>query len=188
MEIFDQLIIINSMRSLLLLLFLCYCSNVSAQVKLTGYVIEMSTAQPIKGATVFIHNEFNIAFNPPIQTQTNEHGYYEFSNINPGKYSVNAFVLYELMGDTLAYVYQPGILTVENIDYSALRNTIGLNFAFSKNEFEFQYHLKESVQSGNMPDLDASIYTVFRFLKPRVETSLPSFKRSETTFIEKKSW
>ncbi|MEQ9266113.1 MAG: carboxypeptidase-like regulatory domain-containing protein [Balneolaceae bacterium] len=180
------------MRHLLIPLVLLFFSSNSAfsQVKVSGYVIEMSTGEPIKNATVFVHNEVNIAFNPPIQTTTNQDGYYEFTDFKEGeKYSVNAFVYYEVLGDTMAYIYQPGVLTIPKINTSVFKNGVEYNFAFSEFEFKHRYFSRKAALSGNLPTMNPQTAIALRFLKPKIETNFYHyFMKTETSFFEKKTW
>lgn len=166
-----------------------FATTVNSQIKISGYVIEMSTGTPIQNATVFVHDEFNITFTPSIQTTTNEDGYYEFTDFKEGKYSINAFVYYEALGDSIAYIYQPGVLTVPEINTSVFKNGIEFNFAFSEVEFRHLYYMKKAFLSGNRPLVERHTSVATRFLKPRVESNvLPYFKKTETILFEKKTW
>lgn len=179
------------MRHLLIPLVLLFFSSNSAfsQVKVSGYVIEMSTGEPIKNATVFVHDEFNIAFESPIQVLTNEKGYYEFSDFKKGKYNINVFVYYEALGDTLAYIYQPGTLTVPDSYYIPAARGMELNFAFHKEEFLHTYYTRKAAKHGTITQLSEIDNAYYSFLKPKFTLSPQKYlKRAESRFIEKKTW
>lgn len=180
------------MRPLLLaLLFFVFTSNsVYSQTKVSGYVVELSTGEPINNATIFVHDAVNIAFNPPIRTTTNEDGYYELTDLEEGeKYSINAFVYYEILGDTMAYIYQPGVFTIPKINTEIFRNGIEFNFAFSEYEFKHKYYFRKAAQSGNLPTMNRQTAIAIRFSKPKIETNFYHyFEKTETSFFEKKTW
>lgn len=178
----------------LLLIFLIP-SSVYSQTKISGHVVDLQLGEPIKGATIFIHDEFNIALNPPLQTSTNEFGYFEFLDMDPGKYSVNAFAYYEAYGDTFAYVYQPGIITLEKEYPKAFGDNFMIDFGFSKYYFD---HLVNNQNSTDQlheqfaafgANTNTNAHTLLRFLRHRVYVRNSfNFKRNESVFLEKKTW
>lgn len=116
------------------------------QTSLSGYVIEMATGEPILNTTVFIHDKYNLPLDPPLRTKTDSTGYYELPELMPGKYSINAYVLYEIMGDSMAYVYQPGEFTIPESLHTS--TDITYNLGFSEIGFRNKYFLQQSVRSG----------------------------------------
>lgn len=174
-------------------------SSVYSQTKISGHVVDLQLGEPIKGATIFIHDEFNIALNPPLQTSTNEFGYFEFVDMDPGKYSVNAFVYYEAYGDTFAYVYQPGVVTLEKEtpNIRAFGDSFMIDFGFSKYYFDYlvnnqnstgQLQLREQF-AGFDPNISTNAHTLLRFLRHRVYVRNGfNFKKNESVFLEKKTW
>ena len=170
-------------------------SSVYSQTRISGHVVDMQLGKPIAGATVFIHDEFNIAFNPPIQTLTNQFGYYEFVDMEPGKYNVNAFTYYEAYGDTFAYVYQPGVITLEKEYSKAFGNSFIIDFGFSRYYFEYLVNNQNPNDqlypefAGYQPNSNTGMHTLLRFLKHRVYLRNSfNFKRNESVFLEKKTW
>ncbi len=182
-------------RSLILFSILFFISVTGyGQTNISGHIVDMQLGEPIAGATVFLHDEFNIAFNPPVQTKTNEFGYYEFDDMDPGKYSVNAFVYYEAYGDTFAYVYQPGVVTLEEEYPKAFGDSYVIDFGFS--EFYFRYMANNQnpndpifpEYAGYGPGSNTGMHTLLRFLKHRIHLKNSfNFERNETVFLEKKT-
>ncbi|GAB5408991.1 MAG: hypothetical protein BalsKO_13560 [Balneolaceae bacterium] len=86
---------------------------------IAGNVIETTTGLPIKDAVVYLNDKYNIAFENDLRTKTDINGYYEFKNLEIKEYSVNAYVIYEYLGDSIAFVFLPGVVTLrENMDDS----------------------------------------------------------------------
>ncbi|MFV1885493.1 MAG: carboxypeptidase-like regulatory domain-containing protein [Balneola sp.] len=179
--------------SLTILLLIPY--SVISQTSISGHIVDIQLGEPIAGATVFIHDEFNIALNPALRTTTNEFGYYEFNDMEPGKYSINAFVYYEAYGDTFAYVYQPGMVTLEDEYPEAFGDSYLIDFGFSK--FYFNYLVNNQNPNnpiypesmGYGPGSNTGMHTLLRFLKHRVYLKNSfNFERNETVFLEKKTW
>lgn len=192
----------------LLLLFICISITHSfsfGQSMISGYVIELTNGFPIKNATVFLHDEFNIALKNEIRTQTDEFGYYEFKNLDIRKYSVNAFVYYEFQGDSIAYVIQPGFVTLsEDQEDSPIYTVISkdeetgelvktytgfrLNFGFSESYFKLTMNPPDEITFSSLKE--RALYSAsLGFIRPRIQTNNDfSFTKSFTSYTQKKTW
>ena len=95
-------------------LLLVTISSVStfAQSRICGYVTDINAQSALSGATVFLNDEYNLPIKPDIRMRTDSSGYFDFHNIEPGKYSVNVWSYFEFKADSFVYVYQPGFLEV----------------------------------------------------------------------------
>ncbi len=177
-------------RILLLILISTFSFPVYSQYTISGYIIDFGEAEPIEGALVFVHNERNIAFNPPINTKTDETGYFEF-DLPEGRYSVNTSVFYEFEADSFAFVYQPGVVTLEGEYF--LKQGYDLNFGFSM-KYILSNHLVKHQTQGAMPvgmhtrEFFALPLGVYNFVRPRIHAPSFAFKRTETSFIQEKTW
>ena len=180
--------------ALILLILFLGITKIPAQVKIYGFVIDFENAHPIDGATVFIHDEYNIAFNPPVNTITDETGYFEFPDMDYGKYSVNAYIYFEFKDDSVAFVYQPGVFNVrDSINTYFKEKGFPINFGFSPTNIKKQYEFRNSLSSVALFDSTSRIEfpfkpAVFEFTKPRVIAVDNLFYKTESSFFEKKNW
>ncbi|RNC85417.1 MAG: carboxypeptidase regulatory-like domain-containing protein [Balneola sp.] len=171
-------------------LFLFIISPLYAQYSISGYVIDFGEAEPIEGALVFVHNEYNISFDPPINTTTDKSGYYEF-DLPEGRYSVNVSVFYEVDADSFAFVYQPGVATLEGEYF--MKQGYDLNFGFSMKYILSNHQLKNQTQGAMSVGMHTREFFVlplgvYNFVRPKVHAPGFAFKRSETSFIQEKTW
>ncbi len=194
------------MRIFISSLFLLLIStSLLSQSKISGTIVEMTTGAPIPNATVYLYDEYNIALKNEIRTQTDEYGYYEFENLEIRKYSVNAFVYYEYMGDSIAFVFQPGYVTLEkNADDDPVYNSytkkdnsneydttftgLRLNFGFSESYFRYTMESKGLVRLKDLRQINLrnSIRTLTR---PRISSNAePNIWKHFTFVTEKKTW
>jgi hypothetical protein len=60
------------------------------QTQISGYVLSRDTADVIANALVFLKNEFGLSIPERSPVQADEDGFYEFTNVEPGKYQVSA--------------------------------------------------------------------------------------------------
>lgn len=81
---------------------------VAAQEKICGYITDAHKQGAYEGVTVYLHDEYNLALKEDRRTKTNSDGYFEFNNLEPGKYSVNTWTWVEFRGSTYTFVYQSG--------------------------------------------------------------------------------
>ncbi len=181
----------NRMKpALITFLLLFIISPVYAQYSISGYVIDFGEAEPIEGALVFVHNEYNISFDPPINVTTDETGYFEF-DLPKGRYSVNVSVFYEFDADSFAFVYQPGVVTLESEYF--MKRPYDLNFGFSMKYILYNHQLRHQTQGVMSVGMQSREFFalplgVFNFVRPRVHAPSFAFKRTETSFIQEKTW
>lgn len=161
-----------------------------AQNKISGYVVDQSTGEPIEGVTVFVHDEYNLVIEPHIRTLTDEKGYYEFADLEVKRYNVNFFNFYELAGDTFALILQPGIITLK----PELVGEEGFTLDISMSK-RFLFHLIDSQEGRRriefMNDKQKRREHLMRwnFLKPQVFVNHhPNFYTLNNHYYRKKNW
>ncbi len=177
-----------------LLLSCLFSSLCLAQITIHGFVIDTDNAKGIEGATVFLHDGQNIAFDPPVNVQTNQDGYFEFTDLPYGNYSVNSYVYFEDEGTTYAFVYQPGTITVtESRARILFEGRLQFDFGFSFNYILNHHRVSQmgsqsSIRMGHVPVYGALPFDVAKFLMPRVITNDIVFTSSPSSFILEKTW
>lgn len=173
-------------------LFSSFCL---AQVTIHGFVIDTDNAKGIKGATVFLHDGQNIAFDPPINVETDQNGYFEIADLPYGSYSVNSYVYFTDEGTTYAFVYQPGTVTATESKARILyEGKLQFDFGFSFN-YMLNHHRvlqmsdqSSSIITGRIPVYGELPFDVAKFLTPRVITNDILFTSSPSSFILEKTW
>ena len=126
----------KKLRYIFLITLLCLSNEALSQITVSGMVIEITTGEPISGATVFVNDEYNIAIYPPLRTVTDNDGLYELKLPN-GKYHIGVYSYYEAEGDTFALAYEPGIFSIpDSMNHYFEDHEFEIDFGMSRIEFE----------------------------------------------------
>lgn len=164
----------------------------NAQVKVNGYVVEVTTGKPILDAVVFVNDEYNITKDPSLRDTTDINGFYEIS-IDSGKYHFGVYAPYQFEDDEYMLVFQPGIFSIPDSMYSFFKERdYRVSFGLSRVNFEslhfmtytFESTLYEKNQLFKRLNSD-----FFELTMPRISTNAnPFFLEKPISYIEKKSW
>ena len=160
-----------------------------SQISVSGKVIEITTGLPISGATIFVHDEYNIALKPAVRTETDADGNYELS-LPYGTYHLGAYSLYEAEEDTFALVYEPGIFSLPDSVEFFTKYGLMVDFGMSKVHFKQLYQINKSGELDNNRVIDLIPYVYISPLtESRVHSNAPAhFKAASISFIEQKTW
>ena len=113
--------------------------QIAAQEAICGYITDAYEQGAYEGVTVYLHDEYNLALKEDRRTKTNSDGYFEFKNLEPGKYSVNAWTWVEFRDEQYAFVFQPGFFRVESDTSSRL--PLPCHYV----NFELNLHIEEEL-------------------------------------------
>ncbi|MCR9132166.1 MAG: carboxypeptidase-like regulatory domain-containing protein [bacterium] len=182
------------MKNYLLVLFLFAVipnQYSQAQVKVEGYVIEITTGEPIQNAVVFVNDQYNITKDPSLRDTTNQNGFYTFS-VDTGKYHFGVYAPYEIHNDSYMLVYQPGIFSIPDSMLSFFEEH-RFRISFGLSRVHFETHLLRS-DSDNWVFKDEYLINrlfgqINQLTSSRVTTNAePFLQYKPISYIEKKTW
>ena len=157
------------MKKSLLITFLLVPVLGVAQPNICGYVADNKDSVAIEGATVYLYDEYNLPFFEDIRTTTDSNGYYEFRNVEPGRYNINAWTYIEFEADTFAFIIQPGIFNVDTSASAFNTPCFHVNFEFglhfNRERYEQrkrEYHQRNMARLSD-PDRRSTLPTGFEY-------------------------
>jgi hypothetical protein len=163
----------------------------NAQVKVHGYVVEVTTGKPILDAVVFVNDEYNITKDPSLRDTTDINGFYEIS-VDTGKYHFGVYAPYQFENEEYMLVYQPGIFDVSESSLPFFKEYgFKVSYGLSKTYFEILHILKEDSESLYTKNniVRKQLGDLLYLTKPRINTnSRPSYRNKPIIYTEKKSW
>lgn len=168
-------------------------TEVYAQNKIFGYVIEITTGLPVENAVVFVNDEQNIPINPIIRDTTDALGYYEF-DVDYGVYHFGVYAPYEINEESYLMVFIPGIFNIlgdgsEYLSRFGLRTDFGISEAHFK--FLFEFPNLDTVTFSEDPDDKLRMFFDARkqLSQSKVRTfGEPYFTQKPISYIEKYNW
>ena len=195
--------------ALLLLLCACPSSALLSQTTICGYSVNADDSTAIEGTTIFLNDQYNLPLPEDLRTTTDSTGYYEFRNIEPGKYSVNAWTYFNFHADTFAYIVQPGIFDIDPSSAAFKSPCFFVNFLFKLHVSDSLYeerivvhknmveHRREQLISTNdtldfpLPDwmqIDWPKTVLPDLIRFHTETIEELFIPSYSAYIRRKDW
>ena len=137
------------------------CAN--GQGTISGYAFSMDTADPAPGAIIYLKNEFGIATmdRPPVESDAD--GYYEFTDVEPGRYVMTATGKFEdLEGAEFKFTLVTEVFEVGSDGEE-------VHFGFSIAELKVRYLTSEPIARYSPPDeRGGRQVTLPAWLSPRV--------------------
>ncbi|RNC85418.1 MAG: carboxypeptidase regulatory-like domain-containing protein [Balneola sp.] len=136
----------NSKISVLpLLVIMGFSGSLVGQPNICGFVTDRSDSSAVEGATIYLYDEYNLPLFNELRTTTDDTGYFEFTNIEPLKYSINTWTYFTFQEDTFAFVLQPGIFDVDTSKSMFEHPCFYVNFEFNLEVTDSSFNeLKES--------------------------------------------
>lgn len=185
------------MKFIATIVFCFISTQLCAQTKISGYIFDNEKHEPIEGATVFIHDEFNLPIYPSINTLTDENGYYEFTDLEIKRYNVSAYHYYEVAGDTFALVMQPGIVTLteklaQNEHTNNFTVIMGISQSYLVSRLVTASRIRKAIDSlGNSKAIEQIRLDIKQVISvsPEVYVNIPdNYYRLYIHYHQKKDW
>ncbi len=97
----------------------CFALSAQAQPKLSGFVYELQSGEPLEGVRVQFKNKQGLEIGTMQAVYTDAEGYYEFTNVKPREYRAEITHTFETTdGPALLRLYNLGeMIEVDSTDY-----------------------------------------------------------------------